>query len=240
MNPANQTPNTQRSGLNHVSMNLGDFNRVTGPERGTNYPVYSDALLDWYAAKQVQSVRLMFTWEAVQTALGGPVPPAEPGYADYWTDLSGVVTRLLARDIAVMFCPWQYNSASHDTDIVYDGAAFTAANFGDFWGKFATAVNGVTGHDQRVSFDLINEPHTHAEAGNKAGDIGISLADWFACAQAAIDALRARQVRRTPSLCRAWRIQMPAPSPATAARPRGWGSTTRSTTLPSPFTATPG
>ena len=41
-----------------------------------------------------------------------------------------------------------------------------------------------------MSFELINEPHTHAEAGNKAGDIGISLADWFACAQAGITSIR--------------------------------------------------
>ena len=222
MNPVNLTLSTQRNGLNHVSMNLGDFNRISGPERGTNYPVYSDALLDWYQTKHVQSVRLMFTWEAVQAALGGPVPAAGPGYADYWADLAGVVTRLLARDIAVILCPWQFNTASGDTDIVYDDAAFTAADFADFWGKFAAAINGVTGGDQRVSFDLINEPHTHAEAGNKAGDIGISLADWFACAQAAIAAIRAT-AQRTPSLCRAWLIQLPAHSPATAAQPRGWG-----------------
>ena len=198
MSPANQNLSTQRNGLNHVSMNMGDFNRGTGPERGTNYPVYSDALLDWYKAKHVQSVRLMFTWEAVQSALGGPVPPAAgPGYADYWADLTGVITRLLARDIAVMLCPWQFNTASGDTDIVYDDGAFTVADFGDFWGKFATAINGVTGGDQRVSFDLINEPHTHAEAGNKAGDIGISLAGWFACAQAAINAMRAAGANNT-------------------------------------------
>ena len=197
MDPVNQTPGTQRNGLNLVSMNMGDFNRITGPQRGTNYPVYSDALLDRCQAKHVKSVRLMFTWEAVQAALGGPVPPAEPGYADYWTDLTSVLTRLLARDIAVMLCPWQYNTASGDTDIVYDDASFSAADFADFWGKLATAINGVTGSDQRVSFDLINEPHTHAEAGNRAGDIGISLADWFACAQAAIAAMRAAGVTNT-------------------------------------------
>ena len=56
---------------------------------------------------------------------------------------------------------------------------------------------GLPGNDQRVSFDLINEPHTHAEAGNKPGDIGISLADWFACAQAAIDAMRAAGATNT-------------------------------------------
>jgi hypothetical protein len=189
--PVNHMLGSRRNGLNHVSMNMGDFDRVLGPVRGTNYPIYSDALLDWYKNKNVKSVRLMFTWEAVQSTLGGPVPPAGAGYANYWTDLTSVITRLLARDIYVILSPWQYNTASGDTDIVYDDAAFTSANFADFWGKFANAINGVTGNDQRVAFDLINEPHTHAESGNKPGDIGISLAGWFTCAQAAINAIRA-------------------------------------------------
>jgi hypothetical protein len=194
MYPAGHMLGSQRNGLNHVSMNLGDFNRASGPIRGTTYPTYPDALLNWYKARNVTSVRLMFTWEAVQSALGGPVPPsvaAGPGYADYWTDLTGVLTRLLARDIYVILSPWQYNTASGDTDIVYDDAPFTSAQFADFWGKFAAAINTVTGNDQRVAFDLLNEPHTHAESGNKPGDIGISLADWFACAQAAVTAIRA-------------------------------------------------
>ncbi len=42
-----------------------------------------------------------------------------------------------------------------------------------------------------MAFDLINEPHTHAQSGYKRGDIGISLYEWFACAQAALDSIRA-------------------------------------------------
>jgi hypothetical protein len=197
MYPANHMLGSQRNGLNHVAMNMGDFDRDLGPVRGTNYPTYSDALLDWYQTKNVKSVRFVFTWEAVQSSFGGPVPAAGPRFANYWADLTSVLTRLLARDIYVIFSPWQYNKASGDTDIVYRDAAFTAANFANFWGKFAAAINGVTGNDQRVAFDLINEPHTHAESGNRPGDIGISLADWFNCAQAAISAIRAAGATNT-------------------------------------------
>jgi hypothetical protein len=56
---------SQRNGLNHTGMNLGAFDRETGPVRDTNYPTYSDALLDWYRAKNVKSVRLMLSWEAI-------------------------------------------------------------------------------------------------------------------------------------------------------------------------------
>ena len=217
MYPVNHFLGAQRNGVNHVSMNLSTFNRASGPVRDTNYPIYSDSLITWYKIKNVKSVRLMFTWEAVQPTLNGPVPGITGGYADYWADLAGrqvggktdprtgrplpvsVLKRLLDNGIYVILSPWQYNSKSGvkptgefigDTDIVYNDTAFTSANFADFWGKFATAINAVTGSDQRVAFDLINEPHTHAESGNKAGDIGISLTDWFGCAQAAIRSIR--------------------------------------------------
>lgn len=181
---------TQRNGLNHVGMNLGGFDRAAGPVRVTDYPTYSDELLNWYQSKNLKSIRLLFTWEAAQSTKGGGVPSAGPNYAHYWTDLTDLLTRLLARDIYVILCPWQYNSVSQDTDIVYDNASFLPAEFADFWGKFAAAINGIIGNDQRVAFDLINEPHTHDESGDKPGDIGISLADWFLCAQAAIQAIR--------------------------------------------------
>ncbi len=96
---ANHMLGSQRNGVNHVSMNLGDFDRVAGPVRAMKYPIYLDALLGWYKTKSVKSIRLMFTWEAVQAKLKGTVPPSEPefgtGYDNYWTDLTDVITRLV-------------------------------------------------------------------------------------------------------------------------------------------------
>lgn len=195
--PANHVLGAQRNGVNHVSMNLGAFGRAVGPVQGTNYPVYSDALLNWYQTKGIASVRLMFTWEAVQSTLGGLVPAPGANYATYWADLTGVLTRLLARGMVVTLAPWQYNPQSGDTDVVYAGNPFSPADFADFWGKFATAVNAATKNDQRVAFDLINEPHTHAESGNRPGDGGISLTDWFTRAQAAITAIGATGATNT-------------------------------------------
>jgi hypothetical protein len=121
--------------------------------------------------------------------LGGSVPATTGGYADYWADLTDVVHRLLNRNIYVVLAPWQFNPRTNNTDIVYDGAAFTSADFADFWGKFSAAINASTGSDQRVAFDLINEPHTLAEAGGAGA--GTTLPDWFTYAQAAINAIRA-------------------------------------------------
>jgi hypothetical protein len=57
--PNRQFAGTRRDGTNHVSMNLGSFDRVAGPQRGTNYPIYTDALLDWYQVKNIRSLRLI-------------------------------------------------------------------------------------------------------------------------------------------------------------------------------------
>lgn len=225
--PVSHMLGSQRNGVNNAGMGLGTFNMTTGPVGGTDYPIYSDALLDWYQAKNMKSVRLTFTWEAVQSTLLGVVPPGGV-FAGYWADLSSVLTRLLQRDIYVILCPWQYNSASQDTDIVYDNAAFTPADFADFWGKFAKAINVATGNDQRVAFDLINEPHTHDQSGDKAGDIGISLTDWFACAQAAINAIRAAGATNT--------IFVPGMSYTDAASFTTNGSSTQWLTLTDPST----
>jgi hypothetical protein len=175
-------------------MNLAGFDRNNGPVQGSNYPVYSDQLLDWYRLKRVESVRMLITWEAVQSALGGPIPSPGAGYATYWADLVDVLKRLLARGIYVIVGPWQYNAHANvrDTDIVYDSAAFTSAQFSDFWGKFASAINTATGNDQRVAFDLINEPHV---PGNRR--VGITLKNWFSYAQHAINAIRAASAANT-------------------------------------------
>jgi hypothetical protein len=192
MFPTDHVLGARRNGLNLVGMEMGAFNRVSGPVRNTDYQRFSNKLLDWYRDHGVRSVRITFTWEAVQSVLGGPVPSAAgAGYQNYWADLVDVVQRLLNRGIYVILAPWQYNGASNNTDIVYDGAPFSPASFADFWGRFAAAVNGVTGKDPRVAFDLINEPH------EPVGDVGITLVTWFACAQAAITAIRAANAANT-------------------------------------------
>jgi endoglucanase len=193
--PANHVLGAQRNGVNNTRMELAKVDQVTGPLRDTNYPVYSDSLLNWYQGQGVASVRQTFTWEAVQSGLGAAHPV--PAYADYWDDLvagpKGVVKRLLARGIHVTLALWQGNPATSATDITYGGKGFTPQDFGDFWGGFATAINVATGNDQRVSFDLINEPHV----STGGLDVGISLDQWGDRAQAAINAIRATGATNT-------------------------------------------
>jgi endoglucanase len=196
--PINHFLGWQRNGCNLAGMNMDLSWRATGPVRGHNYPTYSDDLLDWLRAKNVQMVRIPFTWEAVQPALNAPIPTITPGYTDYWADLTDVVIRLLFHCIYVVLTPWGYNPASNDTDITYDGAPFTASQFANFWNKFAFAINTATGNDQRVAFDLMNEPHLpKVDAAGQPLDAGIALSAWFDDAQAAIDSIRAAGATNT-------------------------------------------
>jgi aryl-phospho-beta-D-glucosidase BglC (GH1 family) len=201
--PADHALGVQRNGVNNTQMEKSSID-PSGPTHN-QYPHYSDKLLNWYQQKGVKSVRLTFSWEAVQSGLGAasPVPPSGSLYADYWDELArplalpgpksaGVVQRLLTRGIYVTLALWQGNSAINDTDITYRNLAFSKEDFSDFWGKFATAINAATANDQRVSFDLINEPHLPM-----GGSVGIDLADWVERSKAAIAAIRATGATNT-------------------------------------------
>jgi Cellulase (glycosyl hydrolase family 5) len=177
----------QRNGVNNVLMESA----INGLTPGTDYPLYSNALLDWYTtSKGMRSIRVTFRWEAVQPDSLGPIP----GTADsltYWTNLVGLVTRLIDRGAYVVLAPWQFNINSSDTDVVYNSSSFTAAAFSDFWGKFASAMNAAVSSVGKpvgnVVYELINEPH---ERSGKPSDIGITIDDWFSYARAALTAIR--------------------------------------------------
>jgi endoglucanase len=176
-----------RNGTNLVSLNLnlllwtGWEQARVAPVKGTHYPSYPPSLFAWLARKKVRSVRLLFSWEAVQVDPMGAIK----SFPSYWTDLTNVLNELLARNIYVTLAPWQQDVKSatnpSDTGIKYRGLPITEPVFADFWSKFSRAVSAETGNDQRVAFELINEPH--------APDV--TLDEWFTLAQVAIDAIRA-------------------------------------------------
>jgi aryl-phospho-beta-D-glucosidase BglC (GH1 family) len=190
--------------VNHVGLEGSSF-PSTGPVRYTDYPVASVPLLDWYVTTMgMRLVRIVFSWEAVQNnTMPMQLPlaniPGTGGYKDYWDDLvgpTGIVNRLIDRDVYVVLGMYQHNPQSGDTDIVYKGESFTAEHFAAFWGEFATAVNNAVtalppgaARKKQVGFDLINEPHE--QNAFVPNDKGITLAKWKDCAQKAIDKIRA-------------------------------------------------
>jgi predicted esterase len=185
-------PAAQRTGTNLAGLESATYDQYSvssGPSTGS-YPVYSTTLLNFLQSEGIGVARITVAWEALQSSLGGSVPASTSGnYGAYWNNLVNTVKGLLTRGISVIVEPWGYNASIGDTDITYRGAAFSAANFGAFWGPFAAAINAATGNDNGVAFGLMNEPHT--QSNGPSGGVGVSLANWFADAQAAITAIRA-------------------------------------------------
>jgi endoglucanase len=150
---------------------------------GHTHPPHGQGLVDFLSSKWVGVVRIMFSWESIQSALLEAIPGTGAALT-YFNNLKATINKFLAKGIYALICPWGYNPAAGDagdTDITYRGSAFTPAQFGDFWGKMASAFS----YDQRIAFGLMNEPHTGG-----GSIIGVTLDNWFLDAQAAIDAIR--------------------------------------------------
>jgi Cellulase (glycosyl hydrolase family 5) len=174
---------TNLNGMESATYN--HYDPASGPIQDTDYPVFTNTLLNYLHSQGVRHIRFVFAWEAMQSSLGGSIPNnSTSNYSAYWNNYINAVKRLLALGISVNCGMWQYSADTGGTDIAYQGGTFQPSDFGNFWGPFAAAVNSATGNDQRVSFDLINEPHQGAIV---AGD---QISTWTPYAQAAITAIR--------------------------------------------------
>jgi endoglucanase len=175
-------PTTFR-GTNIAGMEMfyADFAQTTGPIAGTNYPVHDTRLLDYFASKRMTAVRFLFSWEAMQSTLFGPIPAATSGnykiYFDHYKRMVDYATNV--KNMRVIVEPWDANSSGGAGGARYRGnvvgsAAVPNAAFADFWAKMA----GVFANNPRVSFGLINEPND------------MSTMAWWSAAQAAVTAIR--------------------------------------------------
>jgi len=176
-------PATQVRGTNLVGMEMSytDFSQADGPIAGTNYPVYDNRLIDYYVSKHVSVLRILFTWEGMQSSLFGPIPAANVGnYKAYFDNFKHIVDYATSKGITVVIEPWQANAGGGVGGAMYRGVlvgtpGVSANAFADFWSKMAMQFSG----NQLVSFGLVNEPNN------------MSTMSWWASAQAAITAIRA-------------------------------------------------
>jgi hypothetical protein len=176
-------PVSQVRGTNLVGMEMSysDFSQVDGPVAGTNYPVYDTRLIDYYVSKHVSVLRILFTWEGMQSSLFGPIPAANSGnYKTYFDNYKRIVDYATSKGIIVVAEPWQANPGGGVGGAMYRGVlvgspGVPATAFADFWSKMAMQFAG----NQLVSFGLVNEPNN------------MSTMSWWASAQTAITAIRA-------------------------------------------------
>jgi endoglucanase len=176
------TPATLR-GVNVGGMEMAytAYSQATGPIAGTDYPVLDTRLIDYLASKHVNTIRFLFSWEGMQSALYGPIPASNTGnYKDYFDNYKRIVDYATqVKGISVVIEPWQADSSGGTGGARWRGdlvgsAAVPSAAFADFWSKMAGQFAG----NPLVSYGLINEPNS------------MSTMSWWASAQAAVTAIR--------------------------------------------------
>ncbi|HSO34001.1 MAG TPA: glycoside hydrolase family 5 protein [Labilithrix sp.] len=184
--PTSPSPGTTTTGslrgTNLIGMEGGyGFNQATGPIPNTDYAVHSNDIVDYLASRSANVIRLLFSWERMQSTLGGPVPAAASGnYKAYFDDFKRIVDyATLTKGMTVIVEPWQASASggvggpSWRGNLVGNGVV-TKAHFADFWSKMAATYAA----NPRVVIGLVNEPNT------------MSTMIWFDAAQAAITAIR--------------------------------------------------
>jgi endoglucanase len=157
-----------------------NFNQTNGPVADSDYAVHSNQIVDYLAAKNVNVIRFLFSWERMQSTLGGPVPASSTGnYKAYYDNYKRIVDYATSKGITVVMEPWQAGS-SGDTGgptwrgNLVGGANVTSAHFADFWAKMAANFAS----NPHVSIGLVNEPNR------------MSTMTWFGIAQDAVTAIR--------------------------------------------------
>jgi endoglucanase len=170
-------------GWNHA-VNSSNFDPAVGPIQDTHYPRIDNRLIDYYASKNASIIRLLFSWEGMQSTLGGLIPASNSGnYKIYYDNFERIVTYATnTKGLRVIIEPWQADANGGAGGAVYRGEyvnygnpiTVTTAHFADFWGKMAGKFAG----NSRVWFGLVNEPHNQ------------STMSWWNAAQAAVTAIR--------------------------------------------------
>lgn len=152
-------------------MDYGTKN-VTNPTPNSDYLFVSNQDIDYLAAKKINYVRLLFSWEGMQQTLNGPLSTNT-----YATTFHSRVNYLTSKGITVMIEPHgasDKNFARYKGNVVGSTEVPNSA-FADFWSKMANLYK----NNPKVVFGLMNEP------------TNMSTMQWFNAAQAAINAIRA-------------------------------------------------
>ena len=180
-----ETPVFAGTNLAGMEMNYADYSQASGPAADTNYPTYDTRVIDYFAGKGMTAVRFLFSWEAMQANLSGPIPtPDTPSsgtnYQDYFANYKRIVDYATdVKNLRVVIEPWQADSNGNAGGPRWRGQLVgvdvPASAFADFWGKMAANFKD----NYLVSYGLVNEPNS------------MSTLTWFADAQAAITAIRA-------------------------------------------------
>jgi hypothetical protein len=87
--------------------NAEEWQRSEGPRAGMDYPLHAPALIDYYFSRNIRIIRLLFSWERMQSQLWGSVPDPLPGYAQYFANFKQIVDYATSLGVTVIIEPWQ-------------------------------------------------------------------------------------------------------------------------------------
>jgi endoglucanase len=140
------------------------------PVENQDYAWVSHEDIDYLASKGVAFARLIFSWEILQPSLNGDLGVA------YETTMRDRVSYATGKGMNVMIEPHGGDSPrfARYKDHPVGSAAVPNGAFADLWRRLAQLHQD----NSKVIFGLTNEPNA------------ISTMQWFAAAQAAIDAIR--------------------------------------------------
>jgi endoglucanase len=173
----------QLRGTNLVGMEVPylAFDAGDGPIPDRHYPVYDERLVDYFASKNMTVMRFLFSWEAMQSTLFGPIPAFSAGnYQTYFDNYKRIVDYATSiKGMQVVIEPWQANPAGGAGGARWRGdlvgsAAVPQTAFADLWSRMAT----IFASNPLVCYGLVNEPNN------------MSTMSWWASAQAAVTAIR--------------------------------------------------
>lgn len=172
-------PPLSRSGINLAGAEFGG--EMPGIY-GVTYTYPTAENLDYHAACRRTLIRLPFRWERIQPALGAPLKAAE-------TDrLFAFLDDAHARGMHVILDVHNYGRYVLPGQSAYAGAIIGSptvprAAFADLWRRLAESFGR---HPAVCAYGLMNEPHDMEDPVR-----------WPQAAQAAIDAIRAVDMRTT-------------------------------------------
>jgi endoglucanase len=146
---------------------------LAGAEFGTAYPgiyekdyIYPDQTeVDYFKSKNMNTLRVPFSWERLQPILGAAFNATELGRLDAF------VTGATAKGVNVVIDP--HNYARWNGSLI--GSGVSNAQFADLWSRLAARYKS----NSKVIFAIMNEPNT------------MPTEQWLSGANAAIAAIRA-------------------------------------------------
>lgn len=139
---------------------------------GTDYVYPGEADLDYFNGQGVKLVRLPVVWERLQPVVGGEIDIAELARVREFLNLAG------SRGMTVIL---DLHSFGRFDGVPIGSPEVPIASFAGLWSRLATELAGSPGLG---GYGLMNEPH----------DMGAPQV-WPAAAQAAVDAIRAVDVK---------------------------------------------